>query len=325
MPPLLAATEARVNPGVRGALVALLLPLCALAPGCAEDPGDAPPVVAVLERLGFVPPGATSPWTVPGSFVVGVERPLLVDLFEVRRGDFLDLGLGTPEARGWTLTDEVWDDSTADLPAYADWSEAVRVAELRGMRLPTASEWLYIAAGRIGHRYPWGKNPQRSVANTLELDLLRPAPVGAFESGRGPFGTYDQIGNVWEWVADLSPDREAGDLRAVMGGSYLTWTRPLWTAGREAGVPLAFFAQPLDPGHRAVDVGFRCVAEAEEWLWRAGLEAGRLDGASAARVRAVGADWVQLGEASLLELLDRLAQRPDCPDLIRLLLQGARS
>jgi len=314
-----------VNGGGRGALVALLLPLWALAPGCAEGPGDVAPIVAELERLGFVPPGSTRPWTVPDSFEVGVDSPLLVDLYEVRRADFLALGLGAPEARGWASTGEVWDEATAELPAYADWSEAARVAELRGMRLPTASEWLYVAAGRIGHRYPWGKNPQRSVANTLELDLLRPSPVGAFESGRGPFGTYDQIGNVWEWVADLAPDTEVGDLRAVMGGSYLTWTRPLWTAGREAGVPLAFFAQPLDPGHRAVDVGFRCVADAEDWLWQAGLEAGPLEGATAARVRAVGADWVQLGEASLLELLDKLADEPDCPELILLLLQGARS
>ena len=327
------------TPGVaRGRLLAAGLALV-LAPGCAEAPAAPTAVVLELERLAFVPPGSSSPWVLPQDVRVGVDAPLLVDRFELRRRDVLELGLGLPVARGWADDHGAWDGTAGDLPACADWSEARDLASRRGMRLPTPSEWLYVAAGRIGHRYPWGRIPQRSVANTLELDLLRPSPVGAFESGRGPFGTYDQIGNVWEWVdgrvegigpldlagAELADGAAAaGDLRSVLGGSYLSRTRPLWDVRREVTEPLVFYAQTLDPAHRAPDVGLRCVADAETWLWTAGVAAPVLEPDQAERVRRVGAGWVETGEAALVELLEDLAGRDGAPPLVGLLLEGAR-
>jgi len=275
--------------------------------------------VLELARLTFVPPGSTSPWVLPEEDSVGVDEALLVDRFELRRRDAVALGLGLPTERGWSSDHGDWLEAGADLPACLDLAEARRLAEARGMRLPTASEWLYVAGGRTGHRYPWGRIPQRSVANTLELELLEPLPVGAFESGRGPFGTYDQVGNVWEWVeVEGSPD-----LGRVLGGSYLDRTRPLWEVNRGSVVPLVFFGREQSPVHRAPDVGARCVAPAGDWIWQRGLELGHMEGAAAARVRRVGEDWVATGEAAFVELLEELADREGAPELVTLLLQGA--
>lgn len=276
--------------------VALVLGLAGCGPQAREAERER--AFEELERLVFVPAGEADLPDFNGGVEAGSETALLVDRFEVRRRD-----LGGEGAEDLANTD-------LERPAVLSWNEAVVLAERRGMRLPTAGEWLYVATGRLGHAYPWGQNQRRSVANTLELGLGATAPVGTFESGRGPFGTYDQLGNVWEWVADTVPGIgpnvlvEAGEdseLRSVLGGSYLTYMRPLVPPG---GTPV--FAMTLGRGHRATDLGARCVADAEEWL-RAKLASldPKSDG-EAKRLRAVGELWYGTGEGQLIELLDRL-------------------
>src|SRR6185295_18284062 len=86
--------------------------------------------------------------------------------------------------------------------------EARAFADSRGMRLLTAREWIRIACGTRALPYPWGGTEASSVANTLNLGVGRPLPVGTFEQGRTPLSTYDMAGNVWEWVEEpiLQPD-----------------------------------------------------------------------------------------------------------------------
>jgi formylglycine-generating enzyme required for sulfatase activity len=70
------------------------------------------------------------------------------------------------------------------------------------MRIPSAKEWIHVAVGRKRMRYPWGAKAGR-FANTIDISVNRPVPVGTFENGRVDlFGCYDMLGNVWEWVAD---------------------------------------------------------------------------------------------------------------------------
>jgi formylglycine-generating enzyme required for sulfatase activity len=100
-----------------------------------------------------------------------------------------------------------WEDATA----YCAW-----LATLSGLpvTLPSEAQWEYAARGTDGRRYPWGKQrPSKELAcfdqNGQEG---RPDPVGSHPKGRGPFGTLDQAGNVWEWCLDTR-DKKAYDKR----------------------------------------------------------------------------------------------------------------
>ena len=106
-----------------------------------------------------------------------------------------------------------WNDSKA----YVTW-----LSRLTGKpyRLLTEAEWEYAArAGRAG-RFTWDDAPQRACeeANVFDQSAARTRPDASIPAapcddgfpelapvGRrapNPFGLYDMIGNVWEWVED---------------------------------------------------------------------------------------------------------------------------
>jgi iron(II)-dependent oxidoreductase len=96
------------------------------------------------------------------------------------------------------------------------WYEASALAAAMGGRLPTSSEWEWMAGGGV-RRYPWGDNaPERGHANLREGGLRRPSLVGSLPLGATPQGLFDVAGNVWEWTATTVP----GSGAVVRGGSY---------------------------------------------------------------------------------------------------------
>jgi sulfatase modifying factor 1 len=125
----------------------------------------------------------------------------------------------------------------ADAAAYALWE---------GRTLPTEEQ--FEAAARIGVRDP-DAVPELHAANTWQGEFPRrntgadgwigPAPAGCFD--RSPIGTYDLIGNVWEWTrswylpghgafvtGDGTPGNPSFDprqpnarARVIKGGSFL--------------------------------------------------------------------------------------------------------
>ena len=119
--------------------------------------------------------------------------------------------------------------------------------------------------------------------NTLRDGFLRTLPVGSFPANS--FGSYDMIGNVWEWTASLfgshggpeaarsccapgkehtggTLDERSGsvapapvELKVLKGGSHLCAANYC-----QRYRPAARYAQPIDSP--TSHIGFRCAASA---------------------------------------------------------------
>ncbi len=339
--------SARVVSGGR-ALVRFLACACA---SCVQT--EVPPNRALieLERLAYVPAAACR---LPTGEDFSIQTPIVMDLFELTRGD-LDFFRAVQGEGTWRSDDFVWSQEPAtrtdssDWPAFFTFEEALRLADRRGMRLPTAREWMHVALGRRALEYPWGKD-QESVANTLETGLGFPTPVGTFENGRSqPFGCYDMVGNVWEWVSSTVPgyldwvrldffwkalhiwwaeqSAAANDLlflrASVLGGAYNTPRRRTYGPSPERDGPTLFHARLVDPGTISPSIGARMCADAERYLWTMGARWGS-GAAVRARVQAVAQRWSQdpLARVQLRDLLERMIAREGAPEGLRWLLEG---
>jgi formylglycine-generating enzyme required for sulfatase activity len=126
-------------------------------------------------------------------------------------------GTGRPGAAGWELGS--YAEGQADYPVSGvSWFEALAYAEFRGLSLPTFFHWYRAAELGI-------------VSEILLVSNFSgegPAAVGRYQ-GVGPFGAYDQAGNVREWVWT-----SRGDRRYTLGGA---WTDPtyLYSGPESAG------------------------------------------------------------------------------------------
>lgn len=138
------------------------------------------------------------------------------------------------------------------------WRDAMRFCEWLTERvgvcfaLPCEAQWEYAARGPEGRRFPWGDaEPTRELAC---FGKNMPDPVGAHPVGKGPYGTLDQAGNVWEWCLDVwdenayakrshemvvrDPVVAEGDSewRCLRGGAWLNPAENLRSALRAWGV-----------------------------------------------------------------------------------------
>ncbi|HNT27901.1 MAG TPA: SUMF1/EgtB/PvdO family nonheme iron enzyme, partial [bacterium] len=128
-----------------------------------------------------------------------------------------------------------------------------------------------------GRKYPWGNTPEASCDYAVMDDSNAGGngcgtdgtmPVGSKPNGVSPYGAYDMIGNVWEWVNDWyasdyyasSPTNdptgpETGANRVLRGGAW----------NRYSDINLRASYRNLDPPeYYYLDYrGFRCAMDAE--------------------------------------------------------------
>jgi formylglycine-generating enzyme required for sulfatase activity len=121
-----------------------------------------------------------------------------------------------------------WD----DVNQYLRWLSTVAG---HPYRLPSEAEWEYAARAGTTTRYWWGDSVGTSLANCSDCgsgqDTSAPLPVDALPPN--PWGLYDMLGGVAQWVADCWVANYRGapadaaprqvkscDKRVLRGGSF---------------------------------------------------------------------------------------------------------
>jgi serine/threonine protein kinase len=146
---------------------------------------------------------------------------------------------------------EIWP-AEADHPVRGvTWEQALDYCGWANKRLPTESEWE--AAGRgpgaAPQLYPWG-NDATAEGQALRLPDQNTYAVGSQSFNKSPFGVFDMVGNIWEWVGEPYGSGQ-GDSRILRGGRF--------------GLPVNDLAYRLtiapDDTHYVQYTGFRCAAD----------------------------------------------------------------
>lgn len=261
-------------------------------PGASKEAGAVPkgnqPVLvaqqeelAALAQRGITPPNGMV--LIPaGEFLMGSEngpqdeRPahrtalgsFWIDKYELTNAEYrqcVQSGVCSPPK----------DRTAFDEPAKAThpvtsvtWKQAHQYCQWRGRRLPTEAEWEKAARGIDGRRYPWGNDEE--IIKTWMKD--HPAKtgnngtvaVGSFSDAASPYGVFDLVGSVWEWVKD----RYAEDYYSV--APFQDPQGPLSGAFRVLrGGPMSQTPLELRASYRGWDemtywgptLGFRCAVD----------------------------------------------------------------
>ncbi len=135
---------------------------------------------------------------------------------------------------------EYWIDDRFNQPKQpvvgVSWEDADAYCCWAGLALPSEAQWEAAARGKDQRRYPWGNAKPSARHANYGRAVGKTTPVGAYPEGRGPFGTLDQAGNVFEWCADvwdpkasegrdgqLDPVSTKGEaaFRVLRGGSWV--------------------------------------------------------------------------------------------------------
>lgn len=169
------------------------------------------------------------------------------------------------------LEPHFWHDERFNQPRQpvvgVSWEEAWAYCRWAGLELPSEAQWEAAARGLEGLRYPWGSAQPGPEHANFGNAVGHPTEAGAYPAGRGPYGTLDQAGNVWEWCVDAwsrtayearGNDRcnpvGQGDeaVRVVRGGSWLNPACDLRAAYRDRATARM----------RLNNQGFRCLLPA---------------------------------------------------------------
>ncbi|TDF91690.1 DNA-binding protein [Arthrobacter terricola] len=174
-----------------------------------------------------------------------------IDVFPVTNADYARFVAATDHPSPGHWANGRCERNRYDNPVvHVSWIDAVAYAEWAGKRLPSAAEWEKAARGTKGATFPWGDQATVAKCNVRESRIGETTDVSRFHSGVSPYGVYDMVGNVWEWLGE-----QTGMGRYGLKGSAFTST---FARGYPAETNDANVFMQDD------DTGFRCASSPDQ-------------------------------------------------------------
>ncbi len=222
--------------------------------------------------------GLTKPWYADESPAFKLYlKDFYIDKYEVTNLQYYIFCQATDHKPPRAWDGPRFPEGTENYPvSHVNFFDAAAYAEWAGKRLPSEAEWEKAARGPDHYIYPWGNEFDFLAANVSPSTKNKRGhglkPVGSFPLGVSFYGTYDMVGNLWEWVWDYYLpypnntypwNEEEEKLVVVRGMSYLgvghfpkeEYKKVVALKSR------ASYREGLNPYARKSDVGFRCAKD----------------------------------------------------------------